>query len=56
VSCGAARSGSKIFLTHAGAVGLIGVLHVGQIVDNESFDMFSSSSTDSSPVSYWIIN
>jgi hypothetical protein len=51
-----ARSTSKIFLTHGGAVGTLGELYVGAIIDGVSFEIRSSSSTDASPVNYWIVN
>jgi hypothetical protein len=51
-----ARSTSRIFLTHAGAVGALGQLYVGTIVDGVSFEIRSSSATDASPVNYWIVN
>ncbi len=51
-----ARSTSRIFLTRAGAVGTLGQLYVGTIIHGVSFEIRSSSSTDSSPVNYWIVN
>lgn len=56
VTSNAVRSTSRIFLTHAGAVGTVGHLYVGTIVDGVSFEIRSSSSTDASPVNYWIVN
>lgn len=47
---------SRIFLTHSGAVGQLGVLYVGTITKGVSFEICSSSPTDHSPVNYWIIN
>lgn len=56
VTSNSARSTSRIFLTHAGAVGELGQLYVGTIIDGVSFEIRSSSSTDASPVNYWIVN
>jgi hypothetical protein len=50
------RAGSRIFLTYAGAVGRIGTLFVGGIVDGASFEIRSTSPTDDSPVNYWILH
>jgi hypothetical protein len=56
VATTAVRAGSRIFLTYAGAVGRIGTLFVGGIVDGARFEIRSTSPTDDSPVNYWILD
>jgi len=56
VTSTSARSTSRIFLTHGGAVGTLGELYVGTIVDGVSFEIRSVSLSDASPVNYWIVN